>query len=283
VPTDKRERQREGQRVRQEYLRAQRKKARLRRQVVTLVVLVALVLGISLLVTAGGDNGGDTPTTEAPQTLPTAKPVADETEVKGDTPCPPADGTAKPTYKFEKPPPMCIDPAKTYVAKMTTSEGVVEITLDTQKAPKTANNFVVLSRYHYFDGTALFRTNTGISIIQGGSPHTQDNADPGPGYTIEDEGAGFKYTEGDVVMARSQAPNSASAQFFFAAGPETSQLDSQGNYVTFGKVTKGLDVVKKILKLHEDDPQMAAQGQTGEGKPGKLVTVKTVEIVEKAA
>lgn len=279
MPTDKRERQREGTRARQEYLRAQRQKARLRRQVISVVVLVALVLGISLLVTAGGDgNGGDDKPADDTKTLPTAKPVADETEVKGETPCPPADGKAEPTYKFEKAPGMCIDPAKTYVARMTTSEGVMEVTLDTQKTPKTANNFVVLSRYHYFDGTALFRTNTGIAIIQGGSPHTQGNDDPGPGYTIEDEGSGFKYTEGDLVMARTQQPNSASAQFFFAAGPETSQLDGQGTYVTFGKVTKGADVMKKILALHKDDPKV---GQPGEGKPSKLVTVKTVVIVEK--
>ena len=154
MPTDKRERKRQGRQARQEYLRQQRQRARLRRQIVSVVVLVALVLGISLLVTAGNDDKkkDDKPADDS-STLPTAKPVADETAVKGDTPCPPADGGAKPTYTFEKPPPMCIDPAKTYVARMTTSEGVVEVTLDTQKTPKTANNFVVLSRYHYYDGT----------------------------------------------------------------------------------------------------------------------------------
>jgi cyclophilin family peptidyl-prolyl cis-trans isomerase len=276
VPTDKRDRQREGRQARQQYLQAQRRKSRLRRQVLGVVVLVALVLSISLLMTAG-DGDDKAAEEDKEQTLPTAKPVADETAITGDTPCPAADGSASPTYKFEKAPPMCIDPAKTYVAKLATTEGNIEITLDTQKTPKTANNFVVLARYHYYDGTALFRTNTGIAIIQGGSPHTQDNADPGPGYTIEDEGSGFQYAEGDFVMARTQAPNSASAQYFFAAGPETSQLSGQGTYVTFGKVTKGTDVMKKILALHKDDP--AAQSP-GEGKPRKLVTIKTVEIVE---
>ena len=38
----------------------------------------------------------------------------------------------------------------------------------------TANNFIVLARYHYYDGTSMFRTDTSIDIIQGGSPHTQD-------------------------------------------------------------------------------------------------------------
>ena len=278
MPTDKRDRQREGRQVRQQYLQAQRKKARLRRQVVTAVVLVALVLSLSLLVTAGDDDGGESAEDDKTTQTSTAKPVADETAITGDTPCPPADGSAEPTFKFEKAPPMCIDPAKTYVAEVSTTEGDMEITLDTQKTPKTANNFVVLARYHYYDGTALFRTNTGIAIIQGGSPHTQDNADPGPGYTIEDEGTGFQYTEGDLVMARTQAPNSASAQFFFAAGPETAQLNQQGTFVTFGKVTKGTDVMKAILALHKDDPQSPLG--PGDGRPSKLVTIKTVEIVE---
>lgn len=278
MPTDKRDRQREGRQIRQQYLAAQRKKARLRRQVLTVVVLVALVLAISLLVTAGNDDGDSAAKKDdAATTLPTAKPVADETALTGETPCPSADGSAKPTYKFEKAPPMCVDAAKTYVAKLSTTEGEIDVTLDVNKTPKTANNFVVLSRYHYYDGTALFRTNTGIAIIQGGSPHTQDNADPGPGYTIEDEGTGFQYTEGDLVMARTQEPNSAGAQFFFAAGPETSQLNGQGTYVTFGHVTKGTDVMKKILALHKDDPKA---GSPGEGKPSKLVTIKAVEVVE---
>lgn len=279
MPTQKRERKRQGRQARQEYLQAQRRKAKLRRQAMIVLGVVGLVLAAALFFSR--DDGDDvaTTTTTVAGAIPKAEPVANDAAITGDTPCPPADGSAKPTYKFEKPPPMCIDPAKTNVAVMTTSEGVIEITLDTQKTPKTANNFAVLSRYHYYDGTALFRTNTGIDIIQGGSPHTQFNDDPGPGYTIEDEGTGFKYTEGDLVMARSSGPNSASAQFFFAAGPKTSALDDQGTYVTFGKVTTGLDVVKKIMELHRDDP--TAQGGPGEGGPSKLVTIEKIEIVEK--
>ncbi|HVF76123.1 MAG TPA: peptidylprolyl isomerase [Acidimicrobiales bacterium] len=281
MPTQKRERKRQGRHARQEYLQAQRRKAKLRRQAMIVLVVVGLVLGAALFFSRdGGDNvATNSTTTTVAGAIPKAEPVANDSKVTGDTPCPPADGSAKPTYKFEKPAPMCIDPAKANVAVMTTSEGVIEITLDTQKTPKTANNFAVLSRYHYYDGTALFRTNTGIDIIQGGSPHTQFNDDPGPGYTIEDEGTGFKYAEGDLVMARSQGPNSASAQFFFASGPKTSALDSQGTYVTFGKVTSGLDVVKAIMALHRDDP--TAQGGPGEGGPSKLVIIEKIEIVEK--
>lgn len=243
------------------------------------VVAAALVIGAAMFFSRGdGDGPPTTTTTAAAGAIPKAQPVADDTKVTGDTPCPPADGSAKPTFAFEKAPPLCIDPAKAYVATMHTNQGAIDITLDTAKTPQTANNFVVLSRYHYYDGTSLFRTNTGIAIIQGGAPHTQFNDDPGPGYTIPDEGSGFKYTEGDLVMARTNAPNSASAQFFFAAGPETSQLDGQGTYVTFGKVSSGMDVVKKILALHKDDP---AAGSPGEGGPGELVVIERITITEK--
>ena len=83
-------------------------------------------------------------------------------------------------------------------------------------------NEVLGYRYRYYDGSRIFRTDTSIDIIQGGGPTTNSPSDPGPGYTIPDEGKGFKYAAGDLVMARSQGPNSASAQYFFVAGPKAS-------------------------------------------------------------
>jgi cyclophilin family peptidyl-prolyl cis-trans isomerase len=138
----------------------------------------------------------------------------------------------------------------------------------------TANNFIVLARYHYYDGTSMFRTDTSIDIIQGGSPHTQSASDPGPGYTIKDEGSGFTYTLGDLTMARTSAPNSASAQYFFCAGPQCSQLNGQGTYVTFGHTISGQAVLEKILALN-----VATAGGLG-GAPSHLVLVKTVNITE---
>ena len=148
------------------------------------------------------------------------------------------------------------------------------VTLDTTKTPMTANNFIVLAGYHYYDGTAMFRTDTSIDIIQGGSPHTQDASDPGPGYTIKDEGSGYKYVPGDLTMARTSAPNSASAQYFFCAGASCSNLNSQGTYVTFGHATSGLNVLEKILGLNVNESNGLG------GAPSRLVTVKTVNITE---
>ncbi|MBJ7292276.1 MAG: peptidylprolyl isomerase [Ilumatobacteraceae bacterium] len=191
-------------------------------------------------------------------------------QIEGDTKCPATDGTAVRTTNFTKAPPMCIDAKKSYMATFDTSEGTIEIALDTTKTPKTVNNFVTLSRYKYYDSSFIFRTDLSIDIIQGGGESNTDD----PGYTIEDEGNGYKYTEGDIVMARTGAPNSAGGQFFIVTGPNASALDSQGTYVVFGKISKGLDVAKAILGLN------AGSGQLG-GAPSRAVKITSVTIAEK--
>ncbi len=166
---------------------------------------------------------------------------------------------------------MCINANKTYTATFDTSEGKVIVNLDTKKTPNTVNNFVVLSRYKYYDTSALFRTDPSIDIIQGGGASNADT----PGYTIDDEGSGFKYTEGDLVMARTSDANSGGGQFFFVTGPNGSNLDAQGTYVTFGKVSSGLDVLKKIMALHVD----LSNGLGG--APSRIVTINSLTISEK--
>jgi len=191
-------------------------------------------------------------------------------QIEGDTKCPATDGTAIRTTNFSKAPPMCIDAKKSYTATFNTSEGTIEIALDTKKTPKTVNNFVTLSRYKYYDSSFIFRTDLNLDIIQGGGESNTDD----PGYNIEDEGSGYKYTEGDIVMARTGEINSAGGQFFIVTGPKASFLDDQGTYVVFGKISKGLDVAKAILGLN------AGSGQLG-GAPSRAVKITSVTIAEK--
>jgi cyclophilin family peptidyl-prolyl cis-trans isomerase len=173
---------------------------------------------------------------------------------------------------------MCIDPTKTYTATFDTSEGKIAVALDAKKTPGTVNNFVVLSRYHYYDKSSFDRIDTSIDIIQGGSPSTQSISDPGPGYTINDEGGKFTYTAGDLVMARSSGANSGSAQYFFVAGPKASNLNSQGTYVTFGHVATGLDILQKIEGLYVacDPANQACLG----GGPSRVVLVNSITITQ---
>ena len=190
--------------------------------------------------------------------------------VEGTTACPKTDGTQKRVDTFTDSMKKCIDPAKQYTATFNTSEGTVVVALDARAVPGTVNNFVALSRYKYYNGTTIFRTDPSIDIIQGGGFSASDSI----GYNIQDEGGPFTYSEGDLVMARGGTPNSGGAQYFFVTGPKAAALDSQGTYVTFGKVTQGLDVIKKIIGLHE-----ATTDGLG-GKPSRTVTVKTITIAE---
>lgn len=246
------------------------------------MVLVGVVVAVLNI------NGSGTPTkvatkgsttTTAPATTTTLVPQA-PVQTGGTLSswsCPKPDGSSAHILHFPKTaPPMCLDPAKTYTAVLTTNQGEVDFTLDTKKTPKTANNYYVLSLYHYYDGTSIDRIDNTIDILQTGSPSTQSISDPGPGYTIPDEGTGFKYAAGDVVMARGSAANSGAAQYFFVVGPKASALDTQGTYVTFGHVTKGLDVLQKIEGMYEPCPS-GDQTCLG-GVPKSVVLISKVTI-----
>ena len=275
--TDKRERQkanREAKLAAEAAAEAKKRRIRFIRNAIILTVVIILV-GYALAGCASSDSegataGGDT-TTSAASGSGTGK--------YGTGACPPAEGAAKPVIDFTDAPEQCIDPDKSYVAEVKTTLGTVTVELDTAKTPLTTNNFVTLARYGYYENTDLFRTEAASGIIQGGSPHTQDNTDPGAGFGITDEALPFSsddYGPGTIAMARTSAPDSASGQFFFLANDggrylgDPKQLgESAGSYVAFGRVTKGLEVLQTIAAL--DD---------GSGAPLEQVTIKRVTISE---
>lgn len=277
--TEKRERQKLNRQQRLTELAAQQRRSTTKKRGLQVAGLVALVLLVVLIfnVTSSDDTSTVAPTDTAvdaatDSTAPAATaPVvtAPGASITGDTKCPAVDGSQARVTKFEKAPPMCIDAAKKYTATFDTTEGSIVIDLDTAKTPQTVNNFVTLSRYKYYDGTVIFRTDTSIDIIQGGGLTNTDD----PGYTIADEGSGYKYVEGDLAMARTGEPNSAGGQWFFVAGPKASALDGQGTYVNFAKITSGLDVVKNILALS------SGSGALG-GVPSRNVVINSVTITE---
>ena len=101
--------------------------------------------------------------------------------------CAPDAKPDEPVLEFDDTFQDCLAAGTTYTAVFDTTEGEIRVDLDTTNTPGTVNNFVNLARNGYYDGTTIFRTDTSIDIIQGGSPHTEDPSDPGPGYTIPDE------------------------------------------------------------------------------------------------
>ena len=283
--TDKRERKKVNRNLAREGRQKAQRNAVIKQRVIRFGVgiplaILALWAVSKFFITTDSTSSSDTTVAASDTTIaasdttiasltPTLSTTPGE-QIEGDTKCPATDGTAVRTTNFTKAPPMCIDAKKSYTATFDTSEGTIVIALDTTKTPKTVNNFVTLSRYKYYDGSFIFRTDPSIDIIQGGGESNTDD----PGYTIEDEGNGYKYTEGDIVMARTGAPNSAGGQFFIVTGPNASALDSQGTYVVFGKISKGLDVAKAIIGLN------AGSGQLG-GAPSRAVKITSVTIAEK--
>ncbi len=250
--------------------RTQQRRQRTRRGLIAGAIAVAVIGGLAIYYSTRGSSSKVTTssTTAAASTSTTTAARA-----AAALPCPKADGSSPRTITFPASPPNCLTAGKTYTATFVTNEGNITVALDTKKTPGTVNNFVYLARYHYYDGTRIFRTDTSIDIIQGGSPHTESASDPGPGYTIKDEGSGYTYAAGDLVMARTSQPNSAGAEYFFCTGPKCANLNSQGTYVVFGHTTAGLSVLQKIIGLS------SGSGALG-GSPRVPVTVEKVTITE---
>lgn len=119
-------------------------------------------------------------------------------------------------------------------------------------APQTVDNFVDLIQSGFYDGLIFHRVIPGF-MIQGGDP--KGNGTGGSEKTIPGEFSynGFenklKHTRGVLSMARSQAVDSASSQFFIMV-KDTDSLD--GKYASFGKVTDGMDAVDKIVSEKRD-------------------------------
>lgn len=134
----------------------------------------------------------------------------------------------------------------THRAVIKTAKGTIEFEMYGEDAPKTVANFVGLTTKGFYNGLTFHRVETGagFQLIQGGDPKGDGtgNADK----TIEREiSPKLKHWEGAVAMARGGDPNSASCQFYIC-NVAIPSLDNE--YAVFGKVTKGLDVAKKITK-----------------------------------
>jgi peptidyl-prolyl cis-trans isomerase B (cyclophilin B) len=147
---------------------------------------------------------------------------------------------------------------------MKTNHGDIVIELDEEKAPKTSENFLQYVNDGFFDGTIFHRVMDNFMIQGGGfEPGMQQKPTRDP---IENEANnGLSNLNGTIAMARTQAPHSATAQFFVNVA-DNKFLDHPGQdgwgYCVFGKVVEGMDVVNKIKAVatttnmgHQDVPK----------------------------
>jgi cyclophilin family peptidyl-prolyl cis-trans isomerase len=131
-----------------------------------------------------------------------------------------------------------------------TSEGTIRLELYPAKAPKTVENFLQYVRDEHYSGTVFHRVIDGFMIQGGGMTANMKQKSTRP--PIENEAKnGLKNDLGTIAMARTNAPHSASAQFFINV-KNNDFLNYPGQdgwgYAVFGKVVSGLDVVTKIAK-----------------------------------
>lgn len=146
-----------------------------------------------------------------------------------------------------------------------TNHGVIKIELNTEKAPKSAANFVSYVEKGHYDNTVFHRVIDGF-MIQGGGFEPGMTQKPTDAPVDNEANNGLKNVKGSVAMARTNDPHSATAQFFINVADNDflnfSSPTPQGwGYTVFGQVVEGLDVIEKIRKVktgskgfHQDVP-----------------------------
>lgn len=241
----------------------QRFKARRRNLVIAAAVAVALVAGGVSWATISLVSGGDDANAEASATA-----TASASASKVPDPCKKAAKGSPSKKQWSKEPVLTVDAKGKYTATLETTCGKITIELDAAKAPHTVNSFAFLAGQGYFDHSKCHRLVTmGLYVLQCGDPTGTGSG--GPGYTLKDENLkGAKYTAGTVAMANA-GPNTGGSQFFISY--ENNELPA--SYTPFGKITSGLDVVKKIA-------QAGDQTGSGDGPPNATVVLNQVNVVK---
>jgi len=159
--------------------------------------------------------------------------------------------------------------------KLTTNHGDILIELDVANAPLSAANFLNYVRKGHYDGTIFHRVIKGF-MVQGGGFDAEMSQKPTEAPIQNEANNGVKNAKYTLAMARTNAPHSATAQFFINTVDNgfldfKSESPSGWGYAVFGKVVEGQDVVDKIEKV-----------RTGRSGGHSDVPVEAV-VIEKAA
>jgi cyclophilin family peptidyl-prolyl cis-trans isomerase len=145
------------------------------------------------------------------------------------------------TKQWNTPPAMSIDPKKKYKAHLQTEKGVIVLELFADKAPKSVNNFVFLSRQGFYEGVIFHRVIKDF-MAQSGDPTGTGTG--GPGYRFADEfHPSLRHDKAGVLSMANAGPNTNGSQFFITHVP-TPWLDNK--HSIFGRVIDGMEVLMSI-------------------------------------
>ncbi len=146
-----------------------------------------------------------------------------------------------------------------------TGHGVITIELDAEKAPKSAANFLAYVNKGHYNNTVFHRVIDGF-MIQGGGFEPGMQQKPTAEAIENEANNGLKNDKYTLAMARTQAPHSATAQFFINVADNgflnhTAPTPQGWGYAVFGKVVSGTEIVDAIRKVqtgrkgfHDDVP-----------------------------
>jgi peptidyl-prolyl cis-trans isomerase A (cyclophilin A) len=155
-----------------------------------------------------------------------------------------------------------------------TSMGKITAELNHAKAPITVDNFLKYVDKGFYNGTIFHRVIPDF-MIQGGGFTEQMAEKPTDDPIKLEVGTGLSNTRGTIAMARTNNPNSATAQFFINLFDKNRQLDTLGGgYAVFGKVTDGMAVVDKIAAVQTGN---RGQHQNVPEKPVTIISIKRVK------
>ena len=247
--------------------------------VVGLVCLGAMGLAVAAALGAGDGDSTSSTSSSAPATgtsLPGEAPgptVAEGTPVDvplvaagatmtGETPCPAEDGSSPRTTMFENAPPMCIDPELEYRATIRTDQGDLTLLLSPDRGVESVNNFVVLSRYHYYDGMAMNGALARSHVQFGGAIKGSDTTEP-PGYRIPNEAVATVYTPGTIGFVPG-ADGTSGAEFFLTTYDKSADLPVLS---TFGIMLDGAETISAMDQLG-----------TEAGQPSGVLTIESISI-----
>ena len=175
-----------------------------------------------------------------------------------------------------------------------TSMGSIVLELNKAKAPITVENFLKYVEAKHYDGTVFHRVISDFMIQGGGFEKKGDQlVEKATNAPIKNEASnGLKNENGTIAMARTSAPDSATAQFFINVKDNSFLDHSPGNpgYAVFGKVVKGLEVVSqikgvqtKVRELNSRLPSGQHRPMPSEDVPVSDVVIESVRVIDAAA
>jgi cyclophilin family peptidyl-prolyl cis-trans isomerase len=159
-----------------------------------------------------------------------------------------------------------------------TNVGTIRLELYPEKAPKTVENFLKYAKDGHYNGTVFHRVIDGF-MVQGGGFDKSYNQKPTRDPVQNEAKNGLKNEAGTVAMARTNAPHSATAQFFINVNNNeflnAERAQDGWGYAVFGKVVSGMDVVTKIAKT-----PTGSGGPFRSDVPKQPVVIESVTVVD---